>query len=1528
MTLALQLDNEFQYAGWGTKRWASARRGGMTILGKVAVPKPLNLPSQRLENHGLDPNVEIVPKGTLSWGSRPSSSGSNPWISSSLSPNAESGIVSPSHVSGRPSSGGSGTRPSTAGSERSNEPVANTWGSSSRPSSASEILSSNQAPSPSLRPRSAENRPNSSQLSRFADPVSKSSAAWGSSGAAERLGIKSSKEDGFSLSSGDFPTLGTEKDNLMKNTECEDYIRPSSASGRVPHGKEDTGPQSDARHGTVNTWRADGPLGAQDDIPHPSMEKWHGDPQQYFNPNAAQHFDAWRGPHPVSATGPAGVWYGGQHPRGPPFGAPVRPGGFPMEPFPYYHPQVAPPPFAGSQPGPPPGPRAPHLKNGDIYRPQMPDAYARPSMPYRPGFYPGPPGPHGPMAFEGYYGPPMGYERDIPYMSMPAGPPVYNSSCAGPALDIGNSHGANGRGHHTGKTSSEQVEAEDIEGPKRITLKSRNQSDHQRKVGDSWEHNVKPDVLYPEKNHLPIIPYRKNEWGAEEDTEDDMYAKRRTPSEECEYRGPLADGMKVQLFDRMGNVKAVNDNWTNLSGSVPSFPQEMPRPQHCSSKDSSLPTAMKNPTLMQKIDVLNAKMRGSDGRSDSHSAYNREDERTMSQIIDTEISNNTEEVSNTVWSSERAPAYRNFCSVPQEVIVPVSDKPAQPVVAVSRRAYGGQGRVDHRGKGKFNSQDTDGWRKRPLTAESSSAVRAPYNGSSPRSDAHGPNNVEVSFESSVINPVGYGEGGSVETHDSSDIQAQHAKMRQIAKQRALQLQKEEEERTREQRAKALAKLEELNRRTLAGETGSEKSEKSQVINNILEEQDESHTVDEPVMADHNNVNQAGESVEMFRNLPVMADHNNVNQAGESVEMFRNLPVGSVMSALPVHEEDAHDASDGNIASYQFSDSRHRRSGYKHKQNSSFQKSFSEKAVSNFAPNAHNDHTHVATHDIKPHEHPSSKIISSESNLANTSNIVVGPPTSQRRKNNKSGKNKHRMDETPLPPVESNPNLQKEPTENIEVKDSLSSWESAFSTVNEPDKTVQAQEVLCPSLPNEESHNRAPNQWRPHPPRTLPRNQQANNTKPHGGDNTVWAPVRMQNKAKGWVEASPNAVHESTNSTKTNNNTAQNSSKGKRAEMERYVPKPVAKELAQQINVPNPSSSIISSRSNDGSNGEVNEEDLNHNKQKKDQGIWKQHGPSDSSYMKSAHIGPSLTSETPKEIQEPKEIGQSMKNEIGSVNSEIKTSSNTAAMSKYPLVKDQGATGRGKRNGPKGPVASIRNNIEPEKTFSGAVDMNQMDRTKERTWQPKSSSNTYTENNQHGNRTESLTRETNRFPKKEHPPQPKVQFGSFSQTQPGQSFDVGSNVAVEFEKKAEGRPYSLNQDNPLAPSDFPTAANENIHIERHVPSGSRRNNRQSHRPVRGHDNNNRGDWTSSGHEDRPHNAPQFRDNRHRQNLHYEYQPVGPFKGNRPERIYEPNDGAADSMDQRHVERRQSHSRRGGNSNRRQNVDPAPVEHGWE
>ena len=48
-------------------------------------------------------------------------------------------------------------------------------------------MTSNQSSLASLRPRSAETRPGSSQLSRFAEPLSENPVAWGAAGTAEKL---------------------------------------------------------------------------------------------------------------------------------------------------------------------------------------------------------------------------------------------------------------------------------------------------------------------------------------------------------------------------------------------------------------------------------------------------------------------------------------------------------------------------------------------------------------------------------------------------------------------------------------------------------------------------------------------------------------------------------------------------------------------------------------------------------------------------------------------------------------------------------------------------------------------------------------------------------------------------------------------------------------------------------------------------------------------------------------------------------------------------------------------------------------------------------------------------------------------------------------------------------------------------------------------------------------------------------------------------------------------------------------------
>ena len=58
---------------------------------------------------------------------------------------------------------------------------------------------------------------------------------------------------------------------------------------------------------------------------------------------------------------------------------------------------------------------------------------------------------------------------------------------------------------------------------------------------------------------------------------------------------------------------------------------------------------------------------------------------------------------------------------------------------------------------------------------------------------------------------------------------QRAKLKEIAAQRAMQLRQEEEERAKEQKAKALAKLEELDRRTSALPTIVETSGHDNVV---------------------------------------------------------------------------------------------------------------------------------------------------------------------------------------------------------------------------------------------------------------------------------------------------------------------------------------------------------------------------------------------------------------------------------------------------------------------------------------------------------------------------------------------------------------------------------------------------------------------------------------------------------------------------------------------------------------------------
>ncbi|KAI3761373.1 hypothetical protein L1987_51787 [Smallanthus sonchifolius] len=1006
----------------GERRWASSRRGGMTVLGKVAVPKPINLPSQKLENHGLDPNVEIVPKGSLSWGSRSSSSTSNPWGSSTVSPNADGITVSPHHPSGRPSSGGGLSRPSTAGSDR-HEPSASTWGPNSRPSSASGVLTSNQSSVTSSRPLSAETRPGSSHLSRFAEPVYDNSVAWGPNNTADKLSIPCKVND-FSLSSGDFPTLGSEKDNTPKSGEPHDHgshVRPGSSSGRTAPAK------ADHKSGTVDTWTRDGSPNFEEGG-HTNADKWQGDPQQYINPNVPpQHYDAWRGP-PMNA--PPSFWYRGPPPAGPPY-PPVPRGGFPMEPFPYYGPQIAPP-LANSQSGPPPGPgpRGQYPRNGDFYRPQMPDAFIRPGMPVRPGFYPGP------VPYDGYFGPPMSYnpnDRDMPFMAMPPGargppgprgPPIYNMCPPQNPPEFNDPHfSGGGRGSVGNMFASETLDSappEESRGPYKVLRKRENERDAEM-IEDNWEQNI-------EKSDHPRPSLYKTDTRRNED----MPSRRNTSTNQ----GYPSDPVIVHSSKGPHKSKASSESWGNKS----SFLEDP--------KDSS---------LTQNIEGLNAKVRASDIQGDA-------------------------EQSNELLINPKGNSTIAFGSIPIAGDFSHSyDK--------SRQVHHGvRNRADHN-RERISNQDTDGWRKKPPVL--GSEVAAPEN--------------YISAE----NPENKNTGDSLtQMVDLADGQAQRARMREMAKQRAIELQKEEEERIREQKAKALAKLEELNRRTLATADGTAPTAEKTATG-----------VPEQVDVDGSQ-KPTGLVIEDIKQESAVQISENIQQ--EPVDQSLLVKQG-IANATDAESKGVSLGNDGGV---------HRQKRASHKQNPIVPTV--ETLVDKSTPSGTGD---TLKKDPGSNVTVSGEAVSSqEPTLLNNTNIVP-ESAHQKKRNNKSSKNKHKLGDAS---ASREVDLSKPESPQLDLN-------SSTMLVTDSKDTKQSNLEQVSSFPS--------NQHKPQHSRKMPRNPQAN--KFHVGDVAVWAPVRAQNKKETVQDESPLPEKSFTPS--------QTNLKSKRAEMERYIPKPVAKELAQQGN---------------------------------------------------------------------------------------------------------------------------------------------------------------------------------------------------------------------------------------------------------------------------------------------------------------------------------------------------------------------------
>lgn len=802
-------------------------------------------------------------------------------------------------------------------------------------------------------------------------------------------------------------------------------------------------------------------------------------------------------------------------------------------------------------------------------------------------------------------------------------------------------------------------------------------------------------------------------------------------------------------------------------------------------------------------------------------------------------------------------------------------------------------------------------------------------------------------------------------------------MRELAKQRAIQLQKEEEERTREQKAKALAKLEELNRRT-QGISGPSLTAENAVPTGVSQHEiDVSQTHVDSQCLNSDLASSAAIVTQVSEKLGEWSSEEPVADIGSSVHTLTaaNLDPDVLHGpSLPLKEE-MHNAGNSHYKpAPQVNEpgpSRHKRDNHRPRVNGSPQMDTCEKSAAFDASKSLEDSTEVAPCiTAVPPAEMESRVDSSLRSVSNN----VAESVQQRRKSNRNSKNKQKLDSAPSAPalalpISSDSNSVELSAENEICNASQSDVDSApvGTAVTASDGTGSS-DVHCSSH-NEGVHGKVSNLRKPQQQnRRFPRNQQSNrfSDKYHGNDNVMWAPVRSQNKSEPGPEMGQKPVQESVPSTKGDNH-VQSNIKNKRAEMERYVPKPVAKELAQQGGVQQSVTSSVGLSTSDetgekvepqllnsvnlqpGSSATGNKEsivesewaDSKHNKQSKVHGAWRRRGATDSHVkgwqnVSSSSISNSNTSSQGSQYQfvntdlNSVKADHNVSREVGSSNSGNMNESNAVAPAISSQGRDSGVTSKGKRHPIKGERNRGNDNeqekkincwetdrspnqvgdasiIQTEKLSSSRESKGHEERTSSH-WQPKS--NSLPNNSLRGGRTISnqpSTGEASGLIKKNHPSQPRIHIAQLisnnNQVDQSESENKVFSGAVNVGHQGHGKEkkQSSYKGRPFSPSDVSVdesthSVNEDLHNKQHVSSEYRRTRNQNNRPSANRDS--RADWNPE---------------RHRQNAHYEYQPVGPYNNNRAEKI----EDVSNNMGPRYKDRSQSHPKRGrGNYHGRQ------------
>ncbi|RZS05453.1 hypothetical protein BHM03_00035971 [Ensete ventricosum] len=967
-------------------------------------------------------------------------------------------------------------------------------------------------------------------------------------------------------------------------------------------------------HENVNTLRTNGNLYAEGGARlnmNCQNNPQQAQPSQSLKMESPQ-FDSWHGP-PVHPTD--GIWY-----RGGTIGGPYQPatpqGSFPVEPF-----VCCPlPPNSEAVLRPGAGPPNYYPTNGETYHPQMlPNSYMfpiHPVVPSGPGSYQVP-------HYDGFYN----YHQTSLYSSggqqfpsagLATQPSVYSQhSNRNGTFNSGESQ--NGPREDGSKTTREQMlsvrACAPHPGPIMVLVKQHgdlegNHLQEEQFTPANFDVKCKPRISDSKQKGEQSTVSRKNET-------DQQAPSKPANNCECQNSTPV-----------MANLQ---ENPCGTSNGILKREPDTAVPMVHDQKHN--PVIKKNSVLIEKIEGLNNKVRYATSFTEIGQLSSRQEGAKQPKIVNAKPEHSAEinvartenastsiiaakpvsfeesssdfptpsttampvpskYSSSTVVCSPELSIYSAVVSSPAElqdidVVMPdywVPDEAAY--LHVPNRIHVTRSRGDYRAILRSDNQVDTGSARKPSGRGSSAvpeklAVDGPVTGivdNNPSKEAI------LSFSSDPI-----------------DHKVQHAKVKEIAVQCAKQLQKVEE-RTREQKAKALAKLEEPNRRSVA-------QNMKQKLNSFSRRSNVQHQEDSGVdIASQTNVvtsNSRGDIVGNTETLVLATDNGN-KKHGTLVALHLN---SASSTPREVSQDSAifhgplldlqHETNTTNVSNKNFSTechvgsvSKHKQMGYRRRQKVPLEKSSDKKPI--MMENMNSEYLDEVVLERSSYKMPVStenKVISENSSEGNTPAPINDKllnnedPLQHKKKSSRNPRNKNKddilMSSTLISHAHSHENVEEHLCESSQSHSPASVAETLLVPAQIAAGNAESQDSkdgihshqVCSKIIK--AHGRMSNQWKPHAPRRPARNQQVHRPmdKVHGSETVIWARIKPPTKNEQYEGSSQSGIIGSDHLFSERNEHDMNGTRTKRAEMERYVPKPVAKELLQQENTRKSSSDV-------------------------------------------------------------------------------------------------------------------------------------------------------------------------------------------------------------------------------------------------------------------------------------------------------------------------------------------------------------------